>query len=394
MARPATESKVKSHASTPIPSGFYLIVVGRFVTNIAFRLVFPFLPRIARGLGVSLSTMGTALAIREAAGAASPVLGRAADRRGHVNAMVVAFGLMATALVLQGASSGLVLFTLALSLLTVAKNLFDAGSAAWVGHAVPFAQRGRAMGTLETSWAAAFIVGMPIAALIIRGSTWRTPFIVTAFLCAFMALALHARLPRVTPAGIDAPQVRWSTPLRAGVATIGIIGVGHSMMLVTFASWLEDEHRVSVSGLGLTALVIGLAELGGSGGSALLGDRLGLRRTLRVSLVLSVPASALVALGGASLPAALVLMAIYFVVVEFAIVALLSLFSELDPNARGMVMGWAFFGFTIGHAIGAVIGTQLYERSGMTVNVIAMAATFAAAFAIVQLWLTDPGDAR
>lgn len=361
-----------------------LVAVGRFVTNVSFRLVFPFLPRIASGLGVSLTTMGTALAARDLAGVASPALGRAADRRGHVRAMSFGLGLLAVALVLQGASNGLVAFTLALVLVSMAKNLFDAGSAAWVGGAVPFAQRGRAMGIVEMSWAASFILAMPVAAALIRGTTWRTPFLVAAASCAVVALALQARVPRLASDIGSSPRMRWTPVLRSAVGTMAAIGIGHSMMLVSFAAWLEDEHGLSVSGLGLTALVIGVAELGGSGGSAALSDRLGIANVLATSLALSVPASALLWLGDTSLPAALALMAAYFVVVELAIVALLSLFTELDSRARGGAMGWAFASFTIGHAVGAVAGAQLYERAGMGVNGFGMAAAFAAALGLVH----------
>lgn len=378
----------------PLPEGFALVAAGRFVTNVAFRLVFPFLPRIAAGLGVSLTTMGSALAFRELAGAAAPLLGRSADRRGHAHAMVVGLAALGATMVLQGASAGLWLFTLGLIIASLAKNLFDAGSAAWVGDVVHFTARGRAMGMIEMSWAAAFIVGMPIAALLIRISTWRTPFLVAALMCVLMALVLHTRLRGATRDRTDAPAMTWTRTIVAAVATITAIGIGHSQMLVTFASWLEDEHAVSVSGLGLTAVVIGLSELCGSGGSALLGDRIGLRRGLRTALALAVPASALVMAGSASLPLALALMALYFVVVEFAVVALLSLFTELDNVARGTVMGWAFAGFTLGHAVGAVLGSQLYDRSGMPLNAVVMAATFALAWAIVTTNIGEPEAAR
>jgi hypothetical protein len=38
----------------PLPAGFAVVTLGKFLSNVAFRLVFPFLPRIAGGLGVSL----------------------------------------------------------------------------------------------------------------------------------------------------------------------------------------------------------------------------------------------------------------------------------------------------------------------------------------------------
>ncbi|MFV2039485.1 MAG: MFS transporter [Acidimicrobiales bacterium] len=373
-----------------LPRGFLMVAVARFLSNVSFRLVFPFLPLISAGLGVSLATMGGALGARDLTGVVSPALGRAADRRGHANAMAAGMAVLAVALTVQGASGGLVLFTLALIGVSLAKSLFDVGSVAWVSDAVPFSKRGRAIGFIEMSWALAFVIGMPAAALIIGVTTWRSPFFLAAGACALMAITIHARLPRPVRGRVVAAKLTWSRAIGGGVGALGLMGIAHSVMLVSFAAWLEDEHALSVSGLGLTAIVIGLAELGGSGGSASLSDRFGLSRSVQVSLALAVPASLLVPAGSTSLVVAFAVMAGYFLVVEFAIVAMISLFSELDRDARGTVIGVAFAAFTVGHAVGAVLGTQLYERWGMSVNAVVMAAAFGIASSLVYVFIGDP----
>ena len=48
--------------SEKLPKGFVFVVFARFVSNVAYRMVFPFLPTIARGIGVSTATLGTTLA--------------------------------------------------------------------------------------------------------------------------------------------------------------------------------------------------------------------------------------------------------------------------------------------------------------------------------------------
>ena len=366
-----------------MPGGFAMVTVGKWLSNVAFRLVFPFLPRIAAGLGVSLSAMGTALAVRELAGLANPSLGTAADRRGHGRAMVTGLVGLAVALLLHGISTGLVVFTIGLIVLSLAKSLFDVAAAAWVGDAVPFHVRGRAIGMLETSWALAFVIGMPVAALLIRAGTWRLPFLVTAAACVVMAALSASALSteRVQRRAEDDSRLRdiWTPVIAAAATTFVCLGIGHSMILVTFSSWLEDTHGVSIGELGLTAFVIGTAELLGSAGTATFGDRVGLHRSLVTGLGLSAGASLLLLVGDVSLWAALATMAVYFAIVEYTVVVLLSLFSEIAPKARGAAMGVAFAGFSIGHAIGAVLGTQLYERVGMTENLIGMAIAMAVA---------------
>lgn len=378
-----------------MPGGFAVVTVGKWLSNVAFRLVFPFLPRIASGLGVSLSTMGTALAVRELAGLTNPALGRAADRRGHGRAMITGLVGLSLALLLHGISTGVVVFTVGLILLSLTKSLFDVAAAAWVGDAVPFQVRGRAIGMLETSWALAFVIGMPIAALLIRAGTWRLPFLITAGACLVMATVAASILSteQAQRRTDDDSRLRdiWTPVVAAAASTFVFLGIGHSMILVTFSSWLEDTHGVSIGELGLTAFVIGTAELLGSAGTAAFGDRIGLQRSLVVGLAVSSGASLLLLVGDVALWTALATMAVYFVVVEYTVVALLSLFSEIAPEARGAAMGVAFAGFSIGHAIGAVLGTQIYERIGMTENLIGMA--IAMAIAVIPARKVVPHEA-
>lgn len=98
--------------SRDLPSGLFLITFGRFISNVAYRLVFPFLPTISRGLGVTTGTLGTALAMRDLVEMSSPLLGKVIDKRGTNQAMVVGALGLGMAAALQGASSGLILLSL------------------------------------------------------------------------------------------------------------------------------------------------------------------------------------------------------------------------------------------------------------------------------------------
>ncbi len=373
-----------------LPPGFALIAAGRLVSNIAFRLVFPFLPRIASGLGVSLGTMGTALAVREMVGFASPAVGRTTDRRARSTAMGVGMVGLAVAMVLSGASGGMVLFTVALVLTSLAKIVFDIGSSAWVGDSVPFSSRGRAIGMLETTWALSFVIGMPLAALAIRVGTWRTPFLLTAAACAVLAVGLRSLGTLGPPAETRAAKVTWTPVLRAAVAAMTLLGIGHQMILVTFASFLDDEHGLSVSALGLTAVVIGVAELAGSAGVTLAGDRVGKARGAAIAMIATVPLSLAIPLGGSALVVAMAILALWFAVIEYAIVSMLTLFSELDPRARARVLGVALAGWTGGHAAGSFAGAWAYEASGMTLTAVGVAVTFLGASLLTRVGVFDP----
>ncbi len=373
-----------------MPAAFALVAAGRFLSNVALRLVFPFLPRVSAGLGVSLSTMGTALAVRDLAGIAGPGIGRSADRIGHPRAMVLGLTGLAGGLLMGAVSSGLWLFTGALIVISLAKTLFDVGSGAWIGEAVPFERRGRAIGLIETTWALSFIIAMPLAGLAIRAGTWRTPFLVASAMCLAFAAQLGGRVRAAVSDTTTRARVSWTPTIRSAIAAIAFLGLGHQMLVVTFAAFLENEHAVSVPGLGLTAVVFGVAELIGSGAAATFSDRLGQSRSVTAAVALTVPASLLLPLGSRGLVTALALMAVWFALTEFAIVSLLSLFSELDRAARGTVMGLAFGGWAIGHAAGAVVGSRLFDSWGMTATSIAMAGALGACAATMHYLVRDP----
>ena len=136
-------------------------------------------------------------------------------------------------------------------------------------------------------------------------------------------------------------------------------------MLVTFATFLEDKHGVSTSGLGLVALIIGVAELVGSGGVALYGDRLGKTTVVKWALFISLPLSLLLPVGESGYVVALLLIAAWFVCTECVIVSMLSICTELDGNARGTMMGFVYASWSMGRFFGAISGALLYEWKGI-----------------------------
>jgi predicted MFS family arabinose efflux permease len=66
--------------SKPIRSSLAFLSSERLVMNTAFRFVYPFLPAIARGLGVPLEAAGYLVSARWVAGLATPVIQRVAGK--------------------------------------------------------------------------------------------------------------------------------------------------------------------------------------------------------------------------------------------------------------------------------------------------------------------------
>ena len=364
VSEPNLEKKMKQGGGK-LPRGFPLVVIARFVSNVTYRMIFPFLPTISRGIGVSTATLGTTIALRDLVEMTGPALGKIADRQGTRRIMVAALCGLGMAAALQGASSGIVIFTFALVAVSITKVSFDVGSSTWTGASVPFIDRSRAIGIVEMTWAFSFIIGMPLAALFIRLGTWRTPFIAFSVLCLITSTALWVYLPS-SISDRERPQAtQWSPAIRFVLTAMVALGTGHMMMLVTFATFLEDKHGVSTSGLGLVALIIGVAELVGSGGVALYGDRLGKTTVVKWALFTSLPLSLLLPVGESGYVVALLLIAAWFVCTECVIVSMLSICTELDGNARGTMMGFVYASWSMGRFFGAISGALLYEWKGI-----------------------------
>ena len=385
-------SATRTRHDRTLPTGFGLVAAGRFVSNVGVRSVYPFLPTIADGLGVSLTALGAALALRELVGIATPLYGGLIDRSHLGTAMALGLAFVAVAATGAAASAGVVQFTIALAVMSVGKNVFDVAATAWISRGVPFVARGRAIGIVELTWAGSFLVAMPILAVVIRAGTWRSAMLLIAVIVVPIAITTRRVIADATadaPASTPGAAARFAL-LAGPVGAIAAIGVGHQAILVSFASWLEDTHGFTVASLGLTAFLLGSAELAGTVGSIRFSDRLGKRTCVLIGGIALLPAVAVLPAGAVSATLAMLLLCIVFALFEFTFVSFLPLLSELDPGARATVMAWAFGAYGAGHALGSTVGAGLYDRAGIAGTVGLAGASFAVAVAIVFTKLSEP----
>jgi MFS family permease len=64
-----------------------IVLLSRTTLNTAYRIVYPFLPSIARGLGISLQAATALTSLRLFAGMAAPILGPLAEQYGRRRSM-------------------------------------------------------------------------------------------------------------------------------------------------------------------------------------------------------------------------------------------------------------------------------------------------------------------
>jgi predicted MFS family arabinose efflux permease len=132
-----------------------IIFLTRTAINTSFRIIYPFLPSIARGLGISLKTAGALVTLRMVARLASPFLGPLADRYGRRRVMEIALLFFSLASLLLAGLGTFTAAAIAFILYGVAKAIHDPAVYAYLGDTVPYHKRGRTIGAVDrTVWVA------------------------------------------------------------------------------------------------------------------------------------------------------------------------------------------------------------------------------------------------
>src|SRR5262245_25970624 len=104
-------------------------------------MVYPFLPTIARGLGVSLEQVTLGITARSLLGLFSPLFGSIADSRGRKFAMMAGLLIFIAGMLVVMIWPTYPALVAALVLTTLSKIIFDPAMYAYLGDRVPYQQR-------------------------------------------------------------------------------------------------------------------------------------------------------------------------------------------------------------------------------------------------------------
>lgn len=379
------------------------VTLTRTVVNTGFRMAYPFLPALARGLGVQPELVILAITLRSGLGLAGPLLGALGDTRGRRFAMAVGLAVFVVGLVPVAIWPSYATFLIAMLATGLSKTIFDPAQQAYFGDQIEFERRGTPLAIVESSWSGAYLIGIPAVGLLISGFGWQSPFPLLAALTLLGGIWLMRLLPGDSNPGVSRMSLRQGLAAilsrrsaLAGLAVALLIAMGNEAVGIVYGVWMEGTFGLQVAALGAASAVIGIAELGGEGMVAGLSDRLGKRRSISVGLVFS--ALTLIALpllaGGSAngqpsgnLSGALFGLFLMYLSFEFTIVGLLPLLTEQVPQARSTLMATAIGAFSIGRSLGALIGSPLYA-SGIQANT-TVAAVLNLAALVVMLTLVD-----
>jgi len=347
----------------------------RTTINVAARIVYPFLPSLARGLGISLAAASRLITLRMVGGMIAPLLGLLADLYGRRRVMQAALLLFALAGLVMAGGGTLPTAAVAFTLYGLAKALYDPALYAYIGDQVPYRERGRVTGVIELSWSGAWLLGVPASGFLIEHFGWRAPW---AALIALGLVGLALTRAGLPPAPRSGPRpggrplltsivATWRDLLRRPsvivlLMTSLLLTLAIEIPFIVYGAWLETAFGLSLSALGLASTVVGLAEATAELGATVITDRLGKKRSVLVGL-LSLAASLMALpwlsrLGLVGALSGVILMMLSF---EFGLVSLLPLATELAPEARASLFSLNAMSMSLSRVLAALIGGWLWQ---------------------------------
>ena len=351
----------------------------KLMLNTARRMAYPFAPELARGLGVPLTAVTSLIAVNQATAVLGPLGALFAGRYGNKPVLLLALALCFIGCV------GITLFPVygvvlaGLFLAGLAKSLFDPSLQAQIGSQVPYAQRGKFIGITEISWAGATLLTIPAAGFIMSRFSWQTPFKLVAvltFVCFFLLLKLAPDRHRFRAGlankekGAKQVQVNWKRLLKnkkvAGLLVfVFFMSLANDNLFVIYGVWLESACGMSLTEIGMSTVLIGMAELLAEGGSALFSDRIGLKKSVLLGTAATAGTYMVLPFTASGIPLILSGLGALFLFFEFTIVSSMSLGTELVPEFRAATMA-AFFAMAgFGRIIGAFSGGLIWSAYGI-----------------------------
>lgn len=353
----------------------------RIALNTVFRMVYPYLPTFARGMGVDLQSIALALSLRSSAGAVSPFLASIAESFGRRQGMLLGLLLYTGGCGLVALHPTYLSFVIALILTLLGNFIYLSSMQAYLGDRVPYQRRGLVLAITEMGWSISFIIGVPLAGWLISRQGWSSPFPVLLVLGLLSIIAIISLTPQeeVRPANQAGKLGNLKAVLTSPAALLGLSGgvafsLANEVVNLVFGVWMEETFNFQLASLAYLAAVIGLSELGGEALVAMFVDRIGKPQAVKIGLVVnSLAALALAWLGRSQIGAASGLF-FFYLSFEFTMVSLIPLMSEILPGARATLLATNVSGIALGRAIGALIALPIFrwgEAGGVLPGILA-----------------------
>lgn len=284
----------------------------------------------------------------------APVFGAISDRVGRKGMIFSGMVVLGIGTALTGLGSGFSTLLLFRVVTGVGAGMVEPGVYALIGDRFPYERRGGAIGLVSGMLIASTLFGVPLGGYLAEISTWRYAFWIIGGLALLASVVVYLVLPADRPDPGSRRGAAHST-LRS---TLGQFRAAFSAASVFFALlatflWFGGlQGTFANAGIyysrffgfteaqnGLVLMVAGLGSVIGSIVGGRLADRFGKRAVIATSSVIAAASVfALTSLFTGTLPAAVVVHILWATAFASGFSALTALVSELNPEARGMVL--------------------------------------------------------
>ena len=344
-----------------------LFTFTRMVMNTSYRMIYPFLPIFAMGIGVEPAALATALSIRSFLGVLGPLLATIADTYTRKVGMLLGIGLFTVGSGLVGLWPGFWTFFIGISLVELGIVVFIPAINAFLGDRIPYERRGRVLALTEISWALAFIVGVPLVRLGIETYSWATPFLVSLIvgvvlfaLSLWLVPAVKFSQSKKTAPWHNLRQVVRYWPALAGLLVGMLFAGANETINLIFGVWIGQQFGLDFNALTAAAIVIGISEFGGELMTSAWLDAVGKRRMIWIFLGLNSVAALLLSFTGEKLGWALVGLGFFYITFEVAMVSMLTLMSEVMPATRATMVAATIAGCSLGRMLADLFAPSLF----------------------------------
>ncbi|MEP7285226.1 MAG: MFS transporter [Chloroflexota bacterium] len=365
--------------NTPLAPTLIALTLARLMINGARRFPYVILTPMAAALGVPRSTLEATLSVLWATGAISPFTGAFIDRIGRKRMMLIGVGSLAVlaGIAALGTSANVVLFVIVAS--GIAKTLYDPALQAYIGDRTSYSQRGMAIGITELAWSGSLFILGPLAAfLIVQVSLGAIYGVIAAgsVLSFFLILkVIQKDAPVTSPDTKTAVSTRAlyrslfaSRPAIVLLLTALLMDLCIEQVSIVYEVWLRDTFTLTTIVLGSLAWVLSTAEVAGEGLVIAISDRFGKRRLLILALAATGFTYLLLPISSGNVGLAIANLFLLFLCFETSIVAFLPIATEVLPQARGTMMSASIAAFSVGRALGTLLGGWLFRTGGIGFN--------------------------
>lgn len=368
------------------------LVLLRLVINTAFRFVYPFLPAISRGLGIPLTQAGFLVSARWIGSATVPLaIQSAGGGEARRKTIRIALTMFIGGLVVSVAFGAYWAALAGFAMFGLGRSMFDVTVQAYISDRVPYAERAKKIGYIELSWGGSLLIGAPAAGWAIDKMGWEAPFWALAVL-ALVGLSLSGLFLDVDrPFDPEAPRrLRLHKSSAALLVVFSFFSLGSELLFVVFGAWLEDSFSLSLSALGLSAVVLGIAELAGEGFTVAVTDRIGKKRSVLGGLTISIVTYSLMGVFATSQVIGLGMFALTLFGFEWTIVSSIPLASGMHETGRAKYLALGVVAMGLARSLGAAVAPSLFAAGGLTYPVILAVASNVLAAVVMIAWVKEP----